>query len=463
MENLTLRQKIFLTITLILIGVYYFVNSCYLNCTNDGSHFALVSSIVNKHTVCVNDYVNYTGKIDYCVKDGRFFSDRLPGNAFLMIPFFEFGILLDKIPFSISNHKPIQEVTVILLPNICGVLGVLLVFLFSRYFNNSYKKSLLIAIVYALCTLNLQESTHVFSHAPSMLFVLLAFWCLISARNIYSKHFYFFVAFLSYSTIVELQNILLFLPAIFYCYQTKKIDISLVSKNLKTLVYSSCIFLSCISILLIYNFIAFNEITLKSNKYNPLFPEELSFISSLSGNFLQGLDTLLINIRNPELWFNYKIGVQNSIPGLLIVSPILFLSLLGFRDFYKNYKYEACLFIFIIILNFSIAASHKTVLTRHVFTVTPFIFIPIIFLINSIISKKRYSLTIFFSITFFILMCFSAIRVFYVTNTYYGRELNNLFPFLKEIPVYILFLGLVLVIYLLFYLLNKFKNRITYI
>jgi hypothetical protein len=379
-----------------------------------------------------------------------------------MIPFFEFGNFLDKIPVLISDHKPIQEVTVILLPNMCGVFGVLLVFLFSRYFNNSYNMSLLVAIIFAICTLNLQESTHVFSHAPSMLLVLLAFWCLIVSKNIYSKHFYFFVAFLSYSTIVELQNILLFLPAIFYCYQTKKINKTLVSQNLRTLLFSSFILLSCISILLIYNFIAFNEITLKSNKYNPSFPEELSFISSLSGNFLQGLDKLLINFRNPELWFNYKIGVQNSIPGLLIVSPVLFLSLLGFYDFYKNYKNEAILFIFIIILNFSIAASHKTVLTRHVFTVIPFVFLPIIFLINYIVSKKRLGLTILFNTLFFILVCLSAFRVFYATNTYYGRDLNNLFPFLKEISVYLLFLGLISIIFLLFFLFNKLRNRIIY-
>ena len=166
-------------------------------------------------------------------------------------PFFAFGNLLELLHLnSLSNHITIQEVTVILLPNICGVLGVLFVFLFCMYFKCSYKISAFLALIYGICTLNVQESTHVFSHAPSMCFVLMAFYFLIIAPTIYHKHFYIFVFLLSYSSIVELQNCLFFLPAILYILQSKKIDFSLVSKNIKALGFSAVLFLGTILILI---------------------------------------------------------------------------------------------------------------------------------------------------------------------------------------------------------------------
>lgn len=424
--------------------MYYFISSCYINTSNDGSHYALVSAIINKHTVVINDYINYTGKVDYALKDGKFYSDRLPGNAFLMMPFFAFGNLLELLHLnSLSNHIPIQEVTVILLPNICGVLGVLFVFLFCMYFKCSYKISAFLALIYGICTLNVQESTHVFSHAPSMCFVLMAFYFLIIAPTIYHKHFYIFVFLLSYSSIVELQNCLFFLPAILYIVQSKKIDFSLVSKNIKALGFSAVLFLGTILILIAYNYIAFGEITLKSNKYNPEFPEEQSFLTSLSGDFLPGLDFLFTNFLNNEVWLNWELGGQNNIPGLFITSPILILSVFGFILFFKKFTKEAILFFFIFLINVLIAAFHKTVLTRHIFTITPFLFIPILFFLKFIkelkiklISYSFYALFIFFAV-------YSCCRVFYVTHTYWGRNMNNVLPFIKEFKIYLLFLGFI--------------------
>jgi hypothetical protein len=333
------QQQYILFSTLVLISIFYFISSCYINTSNDGSHFALVSALVNNHSVCINDYINYTGKVDYAVKDGIFYSDRLPGNAFLMIPFFAFGNLLELLNLNtLSQHLPIQEVTVILLPNLCGVLGALFIYLLCIEFRASFKISLLTAILYALCTLNLQESTHVFSHAPSMCLVLAAFYFLIKTPNIYHKQFSLFVFLLSYSIIVELQNSLLFFPALLYVLQSKKIDFILKSETIKVIGKSLVIMTATISILIIYNYVAFGEITLKSNKFNPEFPEEQSFITSLSGDFISGIDRLFTNFLNPEVWFHFELGVKNDIPGLLITSPILLFSLFGFILFYKKYR-----------------------------------------------------------------------------------------------------------------------------
>lgn len=432
------QQQYILFSTLVLISIFYFISSCYINTSNDGSHYALVSALINNHSVCINDYIDYTGKVDYAVKDGVFYSDRLPGNAFLMIPFFAFGNLLELLHLNtLSNHIPIQEVTVILLPNLCCVLGALFIFLLCKEFKASFKISLIVTIIFASCTLNLQESTHVFSHAPSMCLVLASFYYLIKTPTIYHRQFLWFVFLLSYSIIVELQNSLLFFPALLYILQSKKIDFKLKSETIKVVGLSLSIIVTTISILIIYNYIAFGEITLKSNKFNPEFPQEQSFLTSLSGNFIYGIDRLFTNFLNPEVWFHLELGVKNDIPGLLITSPILLFSLFGFTVFYKKYKKEAVLFLFIIIINILIGAFHKTVLTRHIFTITPFLFFPILFAINFILENK-YKLV--FLLFFIILALISGFRVFYVTHTYWGREITNIFPFLSEFKIYLLFL-----------------------
>ncbi len=454
------QQKRILFATLFFISVFYFISSCYINTSNDGSHYALVSALVNDHTLVINNYIDYTGKIDYAIKDGVYYSDRLPGNAFLMIPFFAFGNLLDLTHLStISNHVPVQEVTVILLPNICGVLGVLFVFLICRHFSASFKKSLFISLLYGLCTLNLQESTHVFSHAPSMCLVLAAFYYLLKTPTIYDKKFLLFVLLLSYSVIVELQNSLLFLPALIYILQKRKIDFKLKSKNLKSISFSCLIIFTMLSILITYNYIAFGEITLKSNKFNPEFPEEKEFLTSLSGDFVGGIDRLFTNLKTPELWFNLKSGVKNDIRGLFITSPILLISLLGFIPFYKKFSKEAILFLFIIIINVLIAAFHKTVLVRHIFTITPFLTLPALFAINFIQSKKNTLLTSVFVFIFIVLSAFSSFRVFYVTHTYWGRDISTIFPFMKEIKIYLLYLIFISAIFFSVYCLKIFVNK----
>lgn len=443
-------EKNILFLILLSISIVYFLSSCYINTSNDGSHYALVSAIVNKKTIIINDYISYTGMIDYAEKNGNYYSDRLPGNAFLMIPFFVFGNILNSLNLSfLSNHQPIQEVTVILLPNLCCVLALFFLFKIFLLFKISFKKSILFVLVFAFATLTWQESTHVFSHAPSMCLVLMAIYYLIKMPTIYCKEFYFFVFCLSYSVVVELQNLLLFIPSIIYLIGSKKLSLNIEIKTLKILGFSFLIFICVISILVIYNYIAFDEITLKSNKYNPVFPEESSFIASLSGNFWKGLDSLFTNISLPNYYYNYKLGIKNEIPGLFVTSPILLGSLLGFYFFIKKHPKEAMLFISIIIINVLIGAFHKTVLVRHIFTMTPFLFFPLVFLVEAIYNIKQLFIRYVLLSILFLLTCWSIFRVYYVTNTYWGRDIKDTFPFYKEMRIYFVYITFALLLYLI--------------
>jgi hypothetical protein len=415
----------------------------------------LVSALVNDQKVSIAPYIDYTGKVDYAEKDGVYYSDRLPGTAFLMAPFFMLGSLLKSFDsISWSSHHSLQEVTVILLPNVCGVIGTLLIFLLCRHFKGSFRLSLITAILYALCTLNVQESTHVFSHAPSMCLVLAAFYLLLKIPDIYRNLFFPFVFLLSFSVIVELQNVLLFIPALWYILSTSKMNKTLDRKTMKTLIVSLTILLLTVSVLLTYNYIAFGELTLKSNKYNPVFPQERSFFTSLSGNFGNGIDRLFTNFLNPEVWTHLELGVKNDIPGLLVTSPLLIVSLVGFFPFFKQYRKEALLFLLIILINVVIAALHKTVLTRHIFTITPFLFFPLFFVLQNVNQR----IVVIAGIA--LLAAVSAFRVYYVTHTYWGRELSNWLPFQHELKIYLVYF-LLLILPVMLLLTRKYREHFT--
>lgn len=452
------KQKSSLFAVFFALNFLYYISSCYINTSNDGSHYALVSALAEKHSVVIDDYVNYTGKIDYAEKDGHYYSDRLPGTAFLAIPFYAFGSLLNAVGItSHTHHAPIQEITVIFLSNITGALGALFVFLLCMEFKPSFKQALLTAVLYAVCTLNFQEATHLFSHSLSMCLVLAAVYYLIKADSIYRKHFLLAVFLLAYSSIVELQNSLLFIPLVLYVFMAKKIERNVSVKNVKVIGLSLGIVLLNVLILIAYNYIAFSEIILKSNTFNPEFPEERSFSTSLSGNFIAGLDTLFTNFSAQHLWVDFKAGVRNDIPGLLVTSPILFLSLAGFVPFFKKHFPEALLFTGVIILNIIIAACHKTVLVRHIFTITPFLFFPVVFLFQNF-SQKPFFVKWFFYLLASVAACYSAVRVFYITHTYWGREFDNIFPFLHELNIFVWFWSFVVLIFILW----KYKKSITF-
>ncbi len=63
------------------ISFVYFISSSYVLTSNDGSHFALIRSIVDFGTLEISHYLDYTYMVDFAFKDGVYYSDRIPGTA----------------------------------------------------------------------------------------------------------------------------------------------------------------------------------------------------------------------------------------------------------------------------------------------------------------------------------------------------------------------------------------------
>ena len=461
-----------LIISLLSINFIYFISSSYpVMTSNDGSHFALVSALVEDGSFKINKYIDYTYFVDFNLKDGNYYSDRPPGTALLSIPFYALGKFYRETGLDryLSYQINISKVFVIFLPNIAGTIAILLLFRLYTFLKFSFSTSMLSCFLFAFSTLSWFESTRLFSHSVSMVTILCAVFLVVTLNRFNYDNIKPIIAvsaLLAVASIIEIQNILFVFPFMIYILLSKKFNVKdVLNRNtLKPLVIAILLFAAVYSILLAYNFIVFDELTIKSNKYNPVFPEESSFFTSLSGNFYMGMDRLFINFTNKEVIFDWSKGIKNQAPGLLIISPILILSLIGFNYFFKSCKNEALFFLILICIEVIIVASHKTVLTRHVFTILPFLFFPVAFIIRKSFEQMNNAKNVFlhrYSLLSIILIlsCLSIARVFYIMNSYWTRSLSYPFRFIQEIPSYIVFYGFIFLTCYLFKRLMDLKSQ----
>lgn len=431
------------TVCLFVLFIY-FISSGYITHSNDGSHFALVSAIVEKHSVAINDYMGYTWGVDYSIKDGSYYSDRTPGTAFLALPFYIFGKIMESsgLTHLFSPSANIKEVTVLLLPNIAGAATVYLVYIVLITLGLRKRTALLSSAVFAFSTLVWFESTHLMSHAISSALVMAAFYVSFRAKKMESAEVIFLSGLLAYASIVEIQNII-FIPLFAgYLLMSKRISIQ---RNARGIVGAVLVFAAIYSLLIGYNFAAFGEFTVKSNRYNPNFPEEKTFASSLSGNPVSGVFRLLVGSDISLAW-DYSRGTKNNIPGILIVSPIYILGIMGLKRLYGRYKLETLLLAGVVAAEIFVVSLHKTVLTRHIATVYPLLFLPAAYYIEDAVrglSRRNY----FPAAIVALLAIASVTRVFYSINTYWGRDLWYPTPYIDELPTFMVFFGIIYLTY----------------
>jgi len=399
----------------------------------------------NEKSAVVQKYSSSFNLIpDYAIKDSVMYSDRLPGNAFLLNFVLEYSDLFQSAFMTNANEIINYQITsATLLPNLCGTLSMLFLFLiFFKVFKVTFSTSIMLMLVGGFCTLMMQESIHLFSHAPSILLIIsTVYFCFKKKENLKKSDWYIIAALIGFATCLELQNVLFIVPISLYFMSSdanSKPYTTIV--NRQSVLLSTLILLTFISCVVAYNYWAFGEIMLKSNKYNPFYPEERSFLTSLSGNPLIGLDQLFTSFNNIEANWNWSVGTKNATPGLFPSSPIYLLACLGFIPMLKQYKKEALLLMAIILTSVLIAATHKTTLVRHISSVYLLLFIPIAFLIKEISNRESRS-KIFLSYFVFGTICiYSFFKVMYITNHYYSRDFSFFeFPYLKNTTLFFAF------------------------
>lgn len=383
----------------------------------------------------------YVKHPDFALKNGVMYSDRLPGTALLMIPYFAYAQVLDYLGVHTAN--PEHEIDIVLaslMPPLFGVLTAILLFGFSyRIVQVSFRLSVVSTVIFSFGTLSILESSHLFSHAPSLFFVSLA--VLIAIADLswkLSKKLLVIAGLLGFASWIELQNFLFIGPVLLYLFlKEKKLGKIRNTKFVKPTILSLFVIALFLLALGYYNYLVFEDFTLKSNKYNPFFPEEGSFLTALSGDFIIGLDKLFTSFSNLESYWNPRVARLNNIPGVFVTSPVLLLSAFGFFLSYKKFPLETLLFLGCIFISVVIAALHVTTLVRHIHTSTLFMFIPFVFTLEYILNNLKGNLKKWVIVILVVTILISLIRVSYSTFSYWGRTAENFFLYAQEWRIFL--------------------------
>ena len=463
--GLSKTQRIGISLTLLFFYFFFFISSSGRNGSNDGGHLALASTIYFDHQLEIEKYNgNYISRPDYAIKDGVMYSDRLPGNAICIIPFLAYSDAMKSIlPEATASKGDYFYISATLLPNLAGVVGLFLLFLLSYHlFSFDYRLSMSLVIICGLATLHQLESTHIYSHVISLVGITFAVYLTVLGKN--SKNWnwtlYANAFIIGFFTLVELQNILFIIPIFFYLMITNNVSLLKFKTYInKQTIITVGILLFFLGLLLSYNYVTFGEFFLKSNKYNPFFEEEKTFLTALSGNFFEGLDNLITSFNNLPAYLDWSLAVNNGTPGILIANPIFILSFLGFVPFYKKNKAEAFLFLSMIIIAILIAAFHVTTLIRHIFTIHVLLFFPLAFFINWIKTQKRPLQYLLYG-TVASLTLLSIVKEIYLNNHYWGRNYDYThFEYAQHLDIFLYMNTPILVLVGLYFVLKQRKKN----
>jgi hypothetical protein len=164
----------------IALGVYaYFFQA---GGWNQNSRFNLVRSIVEQHSIVVDDYVHNTG--DIAVRDGHHYSDKAPGVSILAVP-----VYAAVHPFA-GGQRPrgrlvnagayLATVWAVSLPS---ALAVVMVYSLALVIGATPAASAAITLAYALGTLALPYSTLFYGHQLAAAVLIIAFGLIAHARH----------------------------------------------------------------------------------------------------------------------------------------------------------------------------------------------------------------------------------------------------------------------------------------
>lgn len=281
-------------------------------CPNDGSHYALVRALADRHSVIIDDFVEYTRHVDISQRGAHFYSDRAPGTAFAALPFYLVARAL-----GLSDGAR-QEVCA-LLSVLVGALAVALTYGLGRRTGLGRRGATAAALTLALCTPHRSYSTALWSHAFSAFLVVLGVFLATPAvrsdgakdleapAGIGGRLLLGLVA--GYSITVDysaavVSAILLGVVAWSALRHVRPISLGLLCKTLLPLGIGATI---GVLPALVYNAIAFGSPLRTGYSFHVLWPETRSLLTMYGGSFFDGLRGLLIDWR----------------AGLFLYSPIL--------------------------------------------------------------------------------------------------------------------------------------------
>lgn len=363
------------------LSVVYFMTLGGITSSNDGSHYALLRTMVENRAFSLNQFDDYAEGNDIALTpDGRLFSDRPPGTALAAIPFYILGGPLPDAPapFPSAANPSRHDATnprlpyALLLPVFAGAGTAVLLYVLLRTLDIGRGAALTAVVFFALGTTHWKYSTVLFSHALSGFLVVLSVTLalLLAERDIDGWTWYALLGFaLGAAVVVEYSNALL-LPVVGLFLLWRSWPRAL--RRPLTTVLPGVVGLAIpLAFMAWYNTVNFGRPWTVSYAYAVNYPWAGAFGTTFSFPLLPGLRALL--------WWGEGGGWCGGPPclnqGLFLLSPLWLLAVPGLVLFLRRRQAAFLLMVGLFVVYLLLFARHHT---SHGFTgdgryLTPFL------------------------------------------------------------------------------------------
>lgn len=319
------------------LSLVYFATVTGITSSNDGSHYALLRTMVENRAFTLNQFDDYAEGNDIAITpDGRLFSDRPPGTALAAVPFYLLGgPLPDPLAPVPSRHDADNPRLpyVLLLPVLAGAGTVVILYQLLRRLEISPAATLTAVLFFALGTIHWKYSTVLFSHALSGFLVTLSVYLtlLLADREITHWSYYLLLGLVTGSAVVvEYSNLLVVgVLGIFWLAQSRAIGMRRVLLAIFPWLVGSAIPLLFLAY---YNTTNFGNPWTVSYAYAVNYPWAGSFGTTFNFPLLPGLRALL--------WWGEGGGWCGGPPcvnqGIFLLSPVLILAVPGLFLYWRR-------------------------------------------------------------------------------------------------------------------------------
>jgi 4-amino-4-deoxy-L-arabinose transferase-like glycosyltransferase len=360
---------------LFLSSVYYATVSG-ITSSNDGSHYALVRTMVENHSFALMQFDDYAEGNDIAMtEDGRLFSDRPPGTALAGTLFYLGGGLFpapfQELPSRHDAPNP-RLAYVLMLPVFAGAGTAVVLYAIMRLLDIGRVAAVLAVLMFSLGTVHWKYSTVLFSHALSSFLVILTIYLtmrLVQRGDGKVIAFGLLGLLLGFSVLTEYSNGLLVIILLGYVLIGRK------HKEWRRIASSLAILaaggLVSVLFLAIYNNVNFGSPLKLSYSYAINYPWASSFVTTFNYPLGAGLKGLLIG-GTGDGWCG---GPPCPNKGLFYLSPVLLLAIPGWYCYYRTARRECLLTVVLFFAYLILFARHRT---YHGFTadgryLTPFL------------------------------------------------------------------------------------------
>jgi hypothetical protein len=356
---------------LLFVGLssLYYATASGITSSNDGSHYALLRTIVENRAFTLNQFDDYAEGNDIALvraADGstRLYSDRPPGTAVAAIPFYLLGNLLIELPATLpSRHDAANPrlAYVLMLPALAGAGTVAVLYWLLRHLALSPAATLTAVIFFALGTIHWKYSSVLYSHALSGFLVLLAVYLAlrIAGHDRVSAMIYFLTGFiLGWAVVVEYSNVLL--VAVVTLYLAVSTWWAIRRRPLAAALPFLLGGLIPALFLAAYNTINFGRPWTLSYAFAVNYPWASELTTTFNFPLGQGLQALVVRGVGGG-WCDGPCINQ----GFLLLSPVLLLAIPGFVPYFRAQRGVFLLTTFLFLLYLFLFSLHQT---SHGFT-----------------------------------------------------------------------------------------------